>query len=183
MFAELYARYANATRAAKEAGYSEKGAAVQGSRMLRNPKVQRLIEMHRIDRGIHAEQTYRNLITVSNAALKILSDVMARPLGHDEDERVRMAAVETAGRQLERLARCEGLMLPPAEGQGIGAGKKSLQEILQAMHNFGLMKRADAPALPAPAAPVPTVVIDVPAPQPGGNGNGWKSIEEAAPNA
>lgn len=38
-FCQSYARYGNATRAAKEAGYSEKTAASQGFDLLRNPKI------------------------------------------------------------------------------------------------------------------------------------------------
>ncbi len=42
-FVDAYLRDPNATRAAIKAGYSESGAAVEGSRLLRNPKVAPLI--------------------------------------------------------------------------------------------------------------------------------------------
>lgn len=43
-FCQSYARYSNATRAAKEAGYSEKTAHVMGHELLKKPKIIELIE-------------------------------------------------------------------------------------------------------------------------------------------
>lgn len=107
-FAELYSRYANATRAAAEAGYSKRAAGSTGSRLLRRADVQKLIEGHRVNRNVHAEETYRNLISLAQVALKNVADAMGDAL---LDARGRSVAIETAGRAWERLAKCEGLMI------------------------------------------------------------------------
>lgn len=49
-FCQSYARYGNATRAAKEAGYSEKTAHVQGHRLLNDAKILTRIEIAKADR-------------------------------------------------------------------------------------------------------------------------------------
>lgn len=49
-FCQSYARYGNATRAGKEAGYSEKTAHVQGHALLKLPKISSRIETIKNDR-------------------------------------------------------------------------------------------------------------------------------------
>lgn len=177
-FAELYSRYANGTKAATEAGYAPKYAAKAASRLLRDPRVQTLLRATGIDRDIHANETYKNLITVANASLKLLADTLQdRTL----EAREKALVIETAGRQLERLARCEGLMLPPATGE-TGRGT-NLQMIVQFLNTKAEdLTRAPVKLIDVLPAPAAHPVEPPPANGAGGNGhsNGdaWKSIEE-----
>lgn len=108
LFARIYSECGNATKAAIEAGYSPRTGAQQGSRLLRNAKVQRLIGGYRISRDVHGEQTYRNLLHVAEEAMALVKATLER---EDADIREKLAAIECAGRQLERLGKAEGLFM------------------------------------------------------------------------
>lgn len=117
-FAVAYSRLANATRAAIEAGYSVKSAPTTGSQLIRNPQVQALIESSRVRRDVHADQTYQQLIAIANASMKLANESLNDP---GVTNRERLLMLEGAGRQVERVARCEGLMVEiptrPDEGR------------------------------------------------------------------
>jgi hypothetical protein len=186
-FAELYARYGNGKKAALEAGYAPKYADKAGSRLLRDPKVQCLLRASVIDRDIHANETYKNLISVANASLVLLAEVIQNVL---IEPREKALIIETAGRQLERLARCEGLMLPAEAGERNRGS--NLQMIVQIL-NGKAVEPGRLPMKLIEVLPGPPVS---PAPEPangaGGNGgnssnghgtNGdWKSITEEGTN-
>lgn len=108
-FAELYAQYGNGTRAAKEAGYSPRSAHSQASRLLRDRKVRDMIAGHAVNRHVHADQTYRDLIRVAEAAMEHMRMVLNDVDAHYD---VRSRAILSCGKQLETLAKCEGLLLP-----------------------------------------------------------------------
>ena len=110
-FAELYIRLGNATQAAIEAGYSAHSASAQGSRLLRTRKVQTLIEARFIDRKAHAQETYANFIELAQTAMEHVRELKKMCAPSDDLAR----GIEAASRHLERLARVEGLMLPPVE--------------------------------------------------------------------
>lgn len=68
-FCVFYCESFNATQAAKKAGYGETGAHVQGSRLLRNPKVQEYIRAHmdslKVDAEIRKQRTLRQLDVIA----------------------------------------------------------------------------------------------------------------------
>jgi hypothetical protein len=129
-----------ASRAAIEAGYSRKSAYVIAHKLIRNPQIRQALEGRRIIKTVHAEKTYENLVTVANAALKVLADAMTAPAVNfpGRSERLRMAAIDCAGRALERVARCEGLMLPPEAGSQDGR-PHTLQQIVQVINNYAMV--------------------------------------------
>lgn len=157
-FAEIYSKTGNATRSAKEAGYSEKTAYSQGSRLLKRGDVQEYLRAARLDRTVLAQQTFNEIVEVKDKALKFLADMEA---SGDSEDRARAFAVTFKYQEL--LSRCCGLLVeqppPPADRDAI---LKSLQELVKALPKYAPLKIIDAPlALEAPK-----------------NGNGWHSIEE-----
>jgi len=120
-FARAYIRLANATKAALEAGYSEKTSHSQGHRLLRDFDIQRMIDASRINRGAHAEVTYSNLINLAQVALRHVQDCFTKRPIHDpegkllgefaaaNDEKAR--AIAAAAKTLEVLAKVEGLFV------------------------------------------------------------------------
>jgi hypothetical protein len=165
-FATLYSRYANATRAAIEAGYSERSAASTGSKLLKHSKVQALVGAHHVNREVHAEETYRTLINLGNAALKLVADSMGDPNATLRDK---ATALESAGRAWERLAKCDGLMVERHRIEG--SVSFSLQDLVARVSDWKL--RNATAALAAPARLIDAVVVDPPSPDNGnGNGNG-----------
>ena len=147
-FATLYAKYGVAKRAAIEAGYSERSATSQGSDLLRDPDVQAVIAANRINRDVHAEKTYEELIRVKDVALRLVAEVMQ---GQAAEIRDKVLAIETAGRALERLARCEGLMVERRQApDDVRSAMNSLQDLAKKAHELGV--GVVVAALPMPAA-------------------------------
>jgi len=79
-FCQSYVRYGNATRAAKEAGYSEKTAYQQGHALLKKPEILARIETIRTDRfrAMHmdADETLALLARQARFSLKGLIKVV-----------------------------------------------------------------------------------------------------------
>lgn len=149
-FAEAYSKLANATRAAIEAGYSEKGAHVQGSLLLRNPKVQAALGAKRINRGMHAEKTYENMIALAGIALEEVQK--ARASG---DYKRLFLAIQNADRTLSTLGKCEGLFAA-VEAANINVAKVAvnMQQLVQ------VFEKQYAPQLNGEAESVPTLMIE-----------------------
>lgn len=61
-FVAAFIKHRNATRAAKEAGYSNAGARVQGHRLLTNPNISAMIEERDNARDQKAERTRENVL-------------------------------------------------------------------------------------------------------------------------
>lgn len=102
--------------AAVTAGYPAKHAKQRAYRLLRIPAIQDLLGARNIDRGIHAEETYRNTIATTNAALgemvrvlKIVEKEDATMEDRERLARMKSRALDTAGRALERAGKIEGL--------------------------------------------------------------------------
>jgi phage terminase small subunit len=108
-FVTAYMKLANANKAAIEAGYSERTARTQGPRLLRDVDVQELIQAQRIRKDVHADLTYQKLIQISDLAVANASQVWQDP---NATRSQRQSAIECAGKQLERLARVEGILVP-----------------------------------------------------------------------
>lgn len=68
-FVRSYARYGNATRAARDAGYSERSAEVTGFRLLRNAKIQAALQAIYEDRQkkyeVNEERLMRELASIA----------------------------------------------------------------------------------------------------------------------
>lgn len=115
-FAAAYAVHGNGTKAAIEAGFAPKSAAVTASKLIRRAKIQDLIRARDVNRSVHAQETYRNLIDLGRAAMAQLGKTWG-DASSSLAERVKI--LDAAGRALERLGRVEGLLLPePAGGDG-----------------------------------------------------------------
>jgi phage terminase small subunit len=92
-FCQAYVLYRNATEAAKAAGYSERSAYNQGSRLLKSPKIQERIENlekemeTNIDviSEIEAQYKYAKDNNNTGSALKAL-ELLSRAKGKDDDE-------------------------------------------------------------------------------------------------
>lgn len=67
VFVNEYLKTSNATAAAKSAGYSEKTAYVQGSRLLRNPAIQALIAKRRAKYDIQADRVLAEIAKIGFA--------------------------------------------------------------------------------------------------------------------
>lgn len=154
-FAELYIRIGNATQAAIQAGYSVKAAAQQGCRLLRTAKVQALIAAQGIDRRIHAEETYRNMIEIATTSMEHVRELKRMAAPSEDLAR----ATEIAGRQLERLARVEGLLLPPVNDKH--ERENTLQSLVAAIDKYttaipnGIAQRViETTITPAPPGPM-----------------------------
>jgi hypothetical protein len=67
----------------------------------------------RVNRGVHAEETYRQIISISQVALNHVRQLFDNSMNDREGiETDRSRALEIAGRALERLAKVEGLFVP-----------------------------------------------------------------------
>ena len=64
-FAENYARHGNGTKAAKDAGYAERSAHVQASRLLKNDKVRERIAYYHAQRHMGPEETMAALADIA----------------------------------------------------------------------------------------------------------------------
>lgn len=166
-FAEVYAQTGNGTKAAIAAGYSPKTATVQASQLLRRPRIQALVLARNVKREIHAEETYRNLIDVGRAAMGIMIQALQDPAASRKDKR---DAIDCAGRQLERIARVEGLLVAVDPADKAGGVEKhfhlTLQQLCQTFeqhYHINAAKPADAKA---PAAVGWKSIVE------GGNGHG-----------
>jgi phage terminase small subunit len=92
-FCQAYVLYRNASEAAKAAGYSERSAYNQGSRLLKSPKIQERIENlekemeTNIDviSEIEAQYKYAKDNNNTGSALKAL-ELLSRAKGKDDDE-------------------------------------------------------------------------------------------------
>jgi phage terminase small subunit len=127
-FVEVYSRTASLSRAVRDAGYSEGvDPHTFGGKMLQTRAIRDAIAAKGVNRTAHAEQTYRDMISVANASLQVLKDTMENPTSELADKEM---AIEGAGRQLERLAKAEGLYIHPADRQE-GHSGVSLQTIIQ----------------------------------------------------
>jgi len=112
-FAAAYMQLANATQAAKQAGYSEKSAHACGHRLVRDADVQAIISANCTKRDVRAEQTYQDLIKVSQVAIDELVHAKA---GSDTDRIAR--AIENARKCLETVGKAEGLFITKHEHSG-----------------------------------------------------------------
>lgn len=119
-FAIAYARLGNGTKAAIEAGFAAPSAHVTASRLLRRAKIQELLGAQRVNREAHAEQTYKNLIFLADAALKEASTVCgwSHPESKDPDPQNRARAIDVAGKALGRVAKVEGLFVERVKIEG-----------------------------------------------------------------
>lgn len=140
-FAVAFARMANATKAAIEAGYSSSSASQTGCELIRNPAVQVLIESYRIRRDIHADVTYANLINLADSSLKMLQEALNDV---NLEFREKMMAYENARRCNETLAQVEGLTTKLPEKKS-DETKLTLQSLAQ--------KLRQPVALPSPQPP------------------------------
>lgn len=144
-FAVAYARLANATRAAIEAGYSPKAAGQQGCLLLKNPNIIALIEANRVRRDVHADQTYQQLIALANAGMKLANDALNDPAS---DRREKVFVLEGARRAVETVARCEGLMVEVPSRPD--EGRLTLQNLAQKLRKGIELVKAPTQVLPAP---------------------------------
>jgi phage terminase small subunit len=110
-FAEYWLTLGNATRAAREAGFSEKNAASQGSILLRDPEVIQYIESKRVRSEVYAEIDRENLRRVGQSALVFLQRTMSSWQEGDADARDMALAIETARRAQETLGKMSGLFV------------------------------------------------------------------------
>lgn len=147
-FAEAYIRLANKTHAAIEAGYSARSAAVQGCILVKNPKVVAYLESKRVDKSVHADVTYKNLVALGNIAIEELST--ARRNGTLPEDKVKL--MEVARRCLETVGKVEGLFIE--RHQINGEIKFSLQQIAQ---KAGEYRVKSVPLAALPLTPSRTV--------------------------
>lgn len=99
-FAIEYAHCGNATQAAKNAGYSENSAEVQGCRLLKNDKVQAKIEELREQQ---AQELRKKLANEALTAFKVLVDVMNSADAKDGDKiRCAIDILDRAGYAAEK---------------------------------------------------------------------------------
>lgn len=119
-FAVAYARLGVGTKAAIEAGYSPRSAHVTASVLLRRSKVQELLGAQHVNRETHAEQTYKNLIFIADAAMREAAKVCGweREGIPDPDPLNRARAIETAGKAIGRVAKAEGLFVERIKVEG-----------------------------------------------------------------
>ena len=135
-FCQAYVLYRNATEAAKAAGYSERSAYNQGSRLLKSPKIQERIEdlekemETNIDviSEIEAQYKYAKDNNNTGSALKAL-ELLSRAKGKDDDEEAPKTVKELEAeiiRSLEILGEkratdlflaCSWFVSPPTEEQ------------------------------------------------------------------
>ena len=107
-FAEHYAASANATEAAKAAGYSDKTARSQGQRLLTNADIKQYIT------GLQSETRSGRIVTMEQVKA-FWSEIMNNP---DEDIKNRLKASEL-------LAKAGGLFLSSIAGNSIYEPGKS----------------------------------------------------------
>lgn len=166
-FAEIYGRIGNGTQAAIQAGYAKSAAAKTSSRLLRHPGVQELIVAKNIQRDVHAEETYRQMIELGDVAMEHVREIKRRLYEPKESEKAcspeeLTEAIDAASRHLERLAKAEGLYLPGVEGGG--------------NTTFNLQ------VLIARYVEVHQAKVEIPAPKPGaiepGTNGRWSSMKE-----
>lgn len=117
-FVDAYARLGNATQAAKDAGYSEHTAHVQGHDLLKNPKIRAALEQALKDtaptltREIIQRELWKNHLACQPQLLEVPVIVKGKVAA------MRMAIVgDTAAsnRALELLARMGGMMVERAK--------------------------------------------------------------------
>ena len=118
-FVDVHMKIGNASRAAREAGYSENASNRAGCRLLTDMDVLALIESKRVKRSVHADVTYQNLIAISNVALEEVQKARESA----EPDRIR-AAIECARRALETVGKAECLFVERVEHVG---GDKPIQ--------------------------------------------------------
>jgi phage terminase small subunit len=120
-------------RSAASAGYSK----YSGFSLMRNPEVANAIAEFNVDRKQHQHQTYRNLCDIAEEAVNLMFETLGSANATLEEKQL---AMEGAGRQVERVARAEGLLLPlgtgvPKDGEG---HRVSMQTIIQIVsQSFG----------------------------------------------
>ena len=142
-FAVAFARLANGTKAAIEAGYAEKSAGVEACRLLKLASVQDIIEASRIRRDVHADVTYASLCELQRSSLEFLRDALDNP---DLEFREKVMAYENARRISETVAQCEGLTIRMPE--------KKTDETAHTLQLFAQRLRAEpVKALPSPQPP------------------------------
>jgi phage terminase small subunit len=150
-FAVAFMRLGNATRAAVEAGYSEKRANVTGYELVRDRYVLEYIEANRIRREVHGDVTYGNLINLTNAALANVRDALTPGAGVEWQDKAR--SIEAARRCLETLAKVEGLMVERVEiDQRV---THTLQDLVQKAREWKKLP-GDVPSTPDAVAALPS---------------------------
>lgn len=157
-FAYFYCRLANATQAAIKAGYSPKSAHVQGCRALRHPKVQAWIAARDIDRTIHAKKTYNDMIRLADRSMRWALHLMKKNGKNIKAADSIAHAVDVAGKQLERVARAEGVLIHGLDQPNVNV-TLSIQQLIQ---QIGADARQETPAIPAETKPAlqQALVID-----------------------
>lgn len=173
-FAETYSRTANAKASAIAAGYAPTSAYGAATRMLKDPVVIKLLRARFIDRDVHAEQTYRDLVELAEIAMKRAREI-AEAVGEDGEgvePRDFAIIIETAGKAVERCARAEGVIQQYTEGRVDQGRAQSLQGIVQAVYkSIGPQQRLVLAAHLENKAAEPTT-RETPRVSPDGNGNG-----------
>jgi phage terminase small subunit len=91
-FAEEYPKDFNATRAAKDAGYSEKGAYNQGYELLKNPEVQKKIaeRCHEIsiENKLNADYIIKHMMAICDAKVTDYVNVRRRTISFKDFDKL-----------------------------------------------------------------------------------------------
>lgn len=156
-FVDSYLVHGNASKAARDAGYSPTSAGKRGSLLLRDPYVRDMILESQVDRKAHANQTYQEIIELKDKALEQIQALMA--IKDKVNPRVISLALETAGKQLERLAKIEGLFQLPVEKHD-DRMEQTLMDIARRVQEW--QGRKESPKREDPVPKEPLVVLEPP---------------------
>ena len=127
-FAILFSKLGNASKAARECGYSERSAGIIGQRLSHDPRIQAYVRSQQVDRSIQAQITYEHICTVVSLALKHLVDCM-KGGGDNQDRAMALAACMKA---LDLKGRADGIFIQKSINLNANASPETLTAIVQA---------------------------------------------------
>jgi phage terminase small subunit len=87
LFVERYLTHWNASRAAREAGYSEKSAGQIGYQLLQNTSILKEFDVQLVDRQMGAEEVVTRLTEIARGSIADVLSLPSRDLPESEPER------------------------------------------------------------------------------------------------
>lgn len=127
-FVYFYSLLGNGTQAALYAGYAPAGAGERACKLLEVPSIQQAIEAQHVDREADAKITYAGFIRLTQVAIDHMEALRAGGATPEDMSR----AIEVAGRALERIARCQGLLVASQPDRGdVERFKTTLQDMVR----------------------------------------------------
>jgi phage terminase small subunit len=135
-FVYFYTLLGNGTHAALYAGYSPHAVGANACRLLRNPVIQQAIEHQHVDREADAKVTYANLVRLTQVAMEHVDAIKVNGMPEDVSR-----AIEVAGRAVERIARCQGLLTGERpDAQKVDLIKATLQDMVRRARESKLLE-------------------------------------------